>query len=341
METISLTNRLCECCMEEHDVQIVNVRESTVFKGIAVEFDAEYYYCVRAQETYEDEEMMSRNDINMKNAYRRAVGLLTTDEIIAIRAKYGISQSDLCLLLGWGGKTIARYEGHQVQDNAHDTILRKLAVDPEWFLDLLGSSKEQLSPASYKKYLTTGKTLFEKEHDLYLKHAIQSKYAKFSDNEEYTGGKRLSLDTVVDMICYFANSLYVCSLYKVKLMKMLWYADALSFKRYDHSISGLAYRALQMGAVPIAYDSIIDLSGIRYEETEIGDGTAYKFVANSHTEYPTLTQNDICVLDAVIRRFGKSTKDEIVAAMHKEDAYIETALRDIIQFKYAKTLSLI
>jgi len=35
----------------------------------------------------------------------------------------GISQSDLCLLLGWGGKTITRYESHQVQDIAHDTIL--------------------------------------------------------------------------------------------------------------------------------------------------------------------------------------------------------------------------
>lgn len=30
----------------------------------------------------------------------------------AIRARYGISQSDLCLLLGWGGKTITRYESH-------------------------------------------------------------------------------------------------------------------------------------------------------------------------------------------------------------------------------------
>lgn len=29
------------------------------------------------------------------------------------------------MLLGWGGKTITRYESHQVQDKAHDTILKK------------------------------------------------------------------------------------------------------------------------------------------------------------------------------------------------------------------------
>ena len=54
-----------------------------------------------------------------------------------------------------------------------------------------------------------------------------------------------------------------------------------------------------------------------------------------------LTEEDKIIMDAVIRRFGKATKDEIVYAMHKEDAYKETAPRDIIQFKYAKTLSLI
>lgn len=341
MKTISTENRLCECCMEVHDVRKVQVRETTIFKDVAVEFDAEYYYCDHAQETYEDENLMSLNDISMKNAYRRKAGLLTTDEIIAIRAKYGISQSDLCLLLGWGGKTIARYEGHQVQDNAHDTILRKLSVDPEWFLVLLKSSKEQLSSSSYRKYLRTGMSLFEQDHDLYLKYAIQSRYARFSENPEFTGGQKLSLDTVVDMICYFANSPQVLSLYKVKLMKMLWYSDALSFKRRNHSISGLAYQALPMGAVPVGHDSIIDLSGVRYEETEIGDGTAYKFIPNLRTEYPNLTEEDKIIMDAVIRRFGKATKDEIVYAMHKEDAYKETAPRDIIQFKYAKTLSLI
>ena len=41
------------------------------------------------------------------------------------------------MLLGWGGKTITRYESHQVQDKAHDTILKKIDQDPEWFLSLL------------------------------------------------------------------------------------------------------------------------------------------------------------------------------------------------------------
>ena len=340
MNILKKEKKLCSCCMEEHEVQTVIVMDSNIFKGVPVEYKAEYYYCDQADEYYADEQQISKNDIAMKNAYREKEGLLTSEQITSIRAKYGISQSDLCLLLGWGGKTITRYESHQVQDVAHDTILRKLDSDPEWFLQLLNSEKEAISSASYEKYVEAGTALFEQEHDLYLKSAIMSKYARYLHSREATGGKELSLDVVVNMIQYIANSSLVTNLYLVKMMKLLWYADALSFKRYEHSISGLVYRALPMGAVPVAYETIIDLSNIHFEEIEIGEGTGYRFLPTKNTAYDYLTTEDKEVLDAVLKRFGKATKKEIVETMHKEDAYTETAPSDIIQFKYAKTLSL-
>ena len=36
---------------------------------------------------------------------------------------------------------------------------------------------------------------------------------------------------VVDVIRYFAASANITSLYKVKLMKLMWYADALAYKK--------------------------------------------------------------------------------------------------------------
>ena len=340
MKIIDAEKRICECCMEEHIVQRVRTMDSTVFKNIDIDFLAEYYYCDHAQETFEDEDMMSANDISMKNAYRKKTGLLTTDEIVSIRGKYGISQSHLCLLRGWGSKTIARYEGHQVQDHAHDTILRKLNADPEWFLSLLKSAQAALSPASFAKYEKIGAALFSEVQDEYLRRAILAKYAGFDDNPDYSGCRKLSLDRVVDMIRYFSNSKDVLSLYKVKLMKLLWYSDALSYKRRGISISGLIYQALPMGAVPIAHEAIIELSGVSCEEVEIGDGTAYKFVPSSKTNYPSLDEEEICILESVIHRFGKASKDEIVSTMHKEDAYRKTKPRNIIEFRLTKTLTL-
>ncbi|MCR4722379.1 MAG: SocA family protein [Eubacteriales bacterium] len=85
---------------------------------------------------------------------------------------------------------------------------------------------------------------------------------------------------------------------------------------------------------------MLDLSTIHCEEIDMGDGTGYRFLPTEDKEYHHLTADDKEILDAVILRFGRTSKNSIIEAMHHEDAYTETAPKDIIQFKYAQTLSL-
>lgn len=340
MKIIDSETKLCTCCMNEHEVKTVLVKEQATFKNKEVEYDAHYMYCDEAEEFYMDEQQIQENDKAMKNAYRGAEGLLTSDGISAIRAKYGISQSDLCILLGWGHKTITRYESHQVQDRAHDTILKKIDHDPEWFLSLLSDAKENFSVDSYQKYYNAATLLYESDQDIYLRKTIEALYAKFLDNEMFNGNTRLSLDKVVDVIRYFASSKVVTSLYKVKLMKLMWYADTLSFKNRGMAITGLVYQALPMGAVPVGHNFIIDLNGVPCEEVDMGETNAYHFSLNGESQFPSLTAGDREVLDIVIKKLGRMTKNEIISFMHKEQAYIETAPRDVIQYKYAESLQI-
>ena len=44
--------------------------------------------------------------------------------------------------------------------------------------------------------------------------------------------------------------------------------------------------------------------------------------------------------EAVIEKLGKMTKNQIVSFMHKEQAYVETSLRDVIPFIYAENLQI-
>ena len=76
--------------MEVHNVQTVIEKETNIYKDVALEYDAEYYYCDQADELYADEKQMSQNDIAMKNACREKKGLLTSHQIAAIRARYVI-----------------------------------------------------------------------------------------------------------------------------------------------------------------------------------------------------------------------------------------------------------
>lgn len=145
---------------------------------------------------------------------------------------------------------------------------------------------------------------------------------------------------VADVICYFANSNNVKSLYTVKLMKMLWYADALSYKKYNHSITGLIYKALPMGAVPMSYEFIIKLKDINYDKIEFDDNIGYHFIPSTNKTYQYLNVEDIIILDTIIKKIGDMSKSEIVQQMHKEVAYNNTKLYDIINYKYTIDLSI-
>ncbi len=340
MKVIGVEKKLCTCCMEEHELKTVAVSESSTFKNRKVSYTAVYLYCENADELFMDEKEMRENDVSMKDAYRRAEGLLTSGEICAIRDKYGITQSDLCALLGWGAKTVTRYETHQVQDKAHDSILKKLDRDPDWFLTLLLEAKDALPEESYKKYYRKALRLYDADQDLYLRKAIEANYARFQGDPEAHGNTDLSLDKVVDVIRYFASSPRVASLFKVKLMKMMWYADALSYKLRGHAITGLVYRALPMGAVPEAHKYIICLKNVPCEEIDTGETNAYRFLLTGATDFPSLSADDIRLLDVVIKKLGKMTTDEIVTFMHTERAYVETTPRDVIPFKYAESLQI-
>lgn len=57
--------------------------------------------------------------------YRKDHGLLSADEIRAIRERFGLTQSDLARLLRLGANTVSRWEsGRNVQTAAMDMLLR-------------------------------------------------------------------------------------------------------------------------------------------------------------------------------------------------------------------------
>lgn len=338
-DLLKVVRRLCPLCMNVHDVMTVSVPEKNIFKGVPIEYNAVYDYCKDADEYSANEEMIRKNDISMKDAYRAKVGLLTSYQIGCIREDYRVSQRDLAIILGWGEKTITRYEGHYVQDSAHDMILRKIDDDPAWYLKFLGSARDRFSEDVYSKYESAAREKFGQKQDGYLKTTILAKYVPYQENGIYTGGRSLDLDKVVDTVNYFAGAHVMKFLYKVKLMKLLWYADALSYKRYGHSITGLAYMSLPMGAVPVGYDLITELHGINYEEKMFECGVGYKFLP-SRNRVANLDSEEISVLDTVIKSFATYNQHEIVERMHSERAYIETPAGKPIDFRYADVLSI-
>jgi len=63
--------------------------------------------------------------------YRAKYGLLTADEIRAIRERHGLTQAEMARLLRLGGNTISRWEaGRNVQTASMDMLLRMIRDVP-------------------------------------------------------------------------------------------------------------------------------------------------------------------------------------------------------------------
>ena len=338
MKIVKKENKLCLICMEEHEVQTVIIEDTEEFKGEEVSFDATYEYCARTDEYLETEEMIRANSLAMKDAYRGKVGLLTSAEIIAIRDKYGVSQKDFSEILDWGGATITRYENHQIQDRAHDDVLRKIDSDPRWFLQMLTRAKAKISEKKYEEYHKAASEAFKKTQNRYLIDSIQALYADLTD-DRITGGVELNLNKVVETVNYYASK--ISDLHKVKCMKMLWYGDNLSYKRRGKSITGLVYSALPMGAVPEGYEQILDLDGVEFETVLYDlDRIGYRFHPVEGFQIKELSLEEIEILDTVIAEVGHLNSQEIIAKMHDEEAYKCTNMNCAILFSYAEKLSI-
>jgi putative zinc finger/helix-turn-helix YgiT family protein len=339
MKIIKSEEKLCLICMEHHLVHTVIMEDTELYKDERVTFNATYEYCEHADELLEDEEMIKANSLAMKDAYRKKLNLLTSKDIKLIRRKYGVSQKDFSEILGWGKATITRYENHQVQDQAHEDVLRKIDSDPKWFLQMLDRAKGRISNKAYEKYKSAAKLEFRKMKNSYLIDSIYAIYATFS-NDSITGGVQLDLNKVIEVINYYA--LNVSNLHKVKLMKMLWSGDCLSFKRRGKPITGLVYRALPMGAVPEGHHQIIELDGVEYDEVIYKDDyLGYKFYPVDGFEVKLLTEDEIRILDDIIKEVGELNANEIVKRMHDEIAYECTERLSPIPFKFAESISII
>jgi len=336
LKTIKSELKLCHGCMEEHVVNTIEVMNQQIFKDIEVDYPAIYEYCSNSDEYFASGDMINKNALAIKDAYREKVGLLTSNEIIRLREKYGVSQKDLSEILDWGKATITRYENHQVQDRAHDDILRKIDSDPEWFIEMLNRAKGKLDNKTFNRYVQKANEYYHSQSNHYLIASIQAVYAKFVE-KDFTGDADLNLEKVVEVINYLASK--ISDLYKVKLMKLLWYSDMLNFKRYGQSITGLAYCALPMGAVPEGHEQIMMLDGVSCE-IKVFDNIAYEFKPTPGFKAKLLSSSELEVIDKVISACGSLNTTQIIDKMHDEVAYKHTPDNCVIRYSLAAELSI-
>ncbi len=336
----------CPFCNEEHVVEKRKRTTLGIIKNEQVNYEEQYFLCNRT-ESNENEfvtaKLMDENLLNARDKYRRNHNLLTSKQIKEIREKYKLTQAEFSFLLGLGEITITRYESKLIQNETYDKLIRLIDENALFALESLKENKSKFTNNRYEEIENNIKKIINENTYNYLNvQEIYTKYIEYEDETIYNGFKKINIDKIEAVLKYIAER--VDNLYKVKLMKILWYIDFIYYKTYKKSMMGLVYSHQKMGALPIGFDEIIKLPALIIDEQmKKYDGeykSCYHILPNKKYRTKNLLEKEIIVVDKVLNKFSKFNTDEIVDYMHKEKAYQDTKPNQIIEYSMAEYINI-
>lgn len=149
----------------------------------------------------------------------------------------------------------------------------------------------------------------------------------------------LRKDKLHQAILFFLHHANNEHLGKVKLMKLLYYADFDHFEKYDDSITGARYRKLDHGPVPddatTALDALTATGKVAPRSVRMGKATQERFDPIDEPDLSVFTAQEMDTLHEVVRRWGEHTTRQIEAATHGEPPWIAVKWNEVIPYHLA------
>ncbi|MFA7133316.1 MAG: type II TA system antitoxin MqsA family protein [Bacteroidales bacterium] len=116
----------CEKCDKDIVFATSVEKRAATIRDKKFEYDCIVAKCKECGEEVYPAFIDKTNEIAKYDKYKSIAGLLTSQEIIDLRKKLGLTQVDFAKKLGCGEKTIARYENGSIQDKVIDQSMRKI-----------------------------------------------------------------------------------------------------------------------------------------------------------------------------------------------------------------------
>lgn len=324
--------RECPVCGSIGEWEQITTRENFEVRGENIPVEFSILRCPQCQTEFEDLDSNTDPYAMAYEEYRNRKGMIHPYQIKEFRQKYDLTQKELSNLLGFGEITLSRYENGALQDEAHDRLL-KFIFEPSNLFSVM-QEKEEVIPDDKKRTLLP-RLRYETNIESFL---------RFYSNQKpdiYSGNKMVDLDKIVNVIRFFTFSQ---SIFKTKLLKLMFYADFKFFKDFDQSITGLQYEHYTFGPVPHHYIEMIGVAlnidaNISIEERGAGEYSGEVLISSTPPN-SNLSQEEISVLREIQDHFASFTSRETVNYSHREEGFLQTKDRELISYKYAKDLQI-
>ena len=120
---------ICENCEEDVEYKLGKIKKKLMMRGIEIEVELYRGFCNQCGHEVYPAKYDKINYLIAHDEYKKKVGLLTSEDIIRMRKKRGMSQRDLANFIQCGEKNIARYERGAIQDRVFDYLIRLVDDD--------------------------------------------------------------------------------------------------------------------------------------------------------------------------------------------------------------------
>src|SRR5690554_5992820 len=324
------------------EMKLTKERRAMDFRKETFEIVFHYYKCEDSGEQFTTTAIDEVNMNQVYNQYRDKFNIPFPDEIIGIREKYGLSAAKMSEILGFGVNTYRQYEAGEMPSVANAKLIQ-MVDDPKKFIDMVELCGT-LDEKTKAKYIQKAQLLAEEKKrnifNLNFKEYLLGNHLA----DIYSGYRNPNFEKFTEMVVYFSERL---SPFKTKLNKLLFYADFAMFKQSCFSISGMRYKAIDMGPVPNNFQSIfeyiankgeIDIYNVRFPNGYIGE--QFKSRKDRKFNSELFTENELNTLEKVVNAFKEISTNDIIQLSHMEEAWKKNEKdKSTISYEYAFELN--
>ena len=324
------------------EMTLTKERRSMDFRKETFEIVFHYYKCEDSGEQFTTTALDEVNMNQVYNQYRDKFNIPFPDEISRIREKYGLPAAKMSEILGFGVNSYRQYEAGEMPSAANAKLIQ-MVDDPKKFIDMVELCAT-IDDKAKVKYMHKAQSLLEERQrnifNLNFKEYLLGNHLA----DIYSGYRNPNFEKFTEMVVYFSEQIQP---FKTKMNKLLFYADFLMFKRSCFSISGVRYKAIDMGPVPNNFQSIfeylVNKEVIDIYTTEFPQGyTGEQFKAKKerHFKADLFSVEELAVLEKVATVFKSTSTNDIIELSHLEDAWKKNEKeRSVISYEYAFELN--
>ncbi|MTI95924.1 MAG: DUF4065 domain-containing protein [Firmicutes bacterium] len=325
----------CPECDQDSDTRVEEQQEVYAVRGENIDLETAVRICNRCNTPIFDEELDELTIQKVYDKYRKRHKLLSPKEIRAVRERYGLSQRGFATLLKWSPNTVARYETGALPDSAHMNTLILIRDNTDFVQRMYLRVKEKLGRLDRKR-LEASLAGNNPDIQVDLGELLSERYKYI--NPHFLGFREFEIDNMCNMVLFFSSA--NPELAKSKLMKYLFYADFVNYKRFSHSVSGIPYQHLPYGPVPLNHGLLLDY----LTENNIvsiqpfGSYEGEYIEPHKQPDLSVFTEGELATMKDVLEFFRSFNAKEISEYSHQEEAYVKTKERQLISYKYGDSL---